>query len=266
MMQGAVALPVLHAIPGIQNLRDAGGRSTSDGHRLRMGRLFRAAHPGGLDEAGCAALVSLGITTVIDLRGREEGARQPMLAAAGLKRLAFPIEPRDTAPLAALAEAGKATPEAMRDWMIAGYRRYVARESAACAEAMAALVENVGRGVMVHCTAGKDRTGFLVASVHLALGVPMAEVVADYTATDRFWQPPPPRPGVAVATHRALMAADPDFLAAAFAEAEARHGALDAFLEAGLGLSAARRASLAASLLDGTSTEVGTPARRERLS
>jgi len=248
-MQGAFALPVLHAIPGIQNLRDVGGRSTVDGRRLRMGRLFRGAHPGGLDEAGCDALAALGIATVIDLRGREEAARQPMRAAAGITRLAFPIEPRDTAPLTALAEAGKATPEAMRDWMIAGYRRYVAQESAVFAEAMAALVAHVGRGVMVHCTAGKDRTGFLVANVQLALGVPMAEVIEDYTATERFWQPPPRKPSVAEATHRALMAADPDFLASAFAEARARHGALETFLEAGLRLSPQRRASLAASLL-----------------
>ena len=203
-MESSLSLPRAYAIPGIQNLRDAGGRTTIDGRRLRLGRLFRGAHPGGLEESGYAALAALGVTTVIDLRGREEAARQPMRAASGITRFAFPIEPRDTAPITALAEAGQATPEAMRDWMIAGYRRYVAQESAAFAEAMAALVAHVGRGVMVHCTAGKDRTGFLVASVHLALGVPMAAVVEDYTATDRFWQPPAPKPGVAAASHRAL--------------------------------------------------------------
>jgi len=254
MMSNSASLPIAHAVPGIQNLRDAGGHTTIDGRRLRLGRMFRGAHPGGLDEAGCAALVALGISTVIDLRGREEAANQPMRAAAGLTRLAFPVEPRDTAPLTALAEAGQATPEAMRDWMIAGYRRYVAQESATFAEAMAALVDHVDRGVMVHCTAGKDRTGFLVASVHLALGVPMATVIEDYTATEHFWQPPPAKPGMAEATYRALMAADPNFLAAAFAEAEARHGAIDAFLEAGLGLSGARQARLAASLLTEAST------------
>jgi len=248
-MNSTETLPRVYHIPGMQNLRDAGGRATLAGARMRTGRLFRGAHPGGLDEAGCAALAALGIATIIDLRGREEAARQPMYAAAGLTRLAFPIEPRDTAPLAALAATGEATPQAMRDWMIAGYRRYVAQESAAFAEAMAALVERVDRGVMVHCTAGKDRTGFLVASVQSALGVPMAEVMADYVATDRFWQPPPPKPGVAEATHRALMAADPKFLAAAFAEAEARHGAIETFLDAGLGLVASSRARLADALL-----------------
>lgn len=260
-----MAPSLVYTIKGIQNLRDAGGRATRDGRRLRTGRLFRGAHPGGLDEAGCTALAALGIATVIDLRGREEASRQPMRVAAGLARLAFPIEPRDTAPLAALAEAGQATPEAMRAWMIAGYRRYVALESSAFAEAMAALVEGVGRGVMVHCTAGKDRTGFLVASVQVALGVPMEAVVADYTATDRFWQPPPPRPGVAEATHRALMAADPNFLAAAFAEAEARHCTIDAFAEAGLGLTPVRRAALAAALLEDGPTPVGTEPKRETM-
>ncbi|WP_368416381.1 tyrosine-protein phosphatase [Falsiroseomonas sp.] len=264
-MSSTLSLPVAHTVPGIQNLRDAGGRATRDGGRLRLGRLFRGAHPGGLDEAGCAALVALGISTVIDLRGREEAARQPMRAAAGLTRLAFPVEPRDTSPLTALTEAGQATPDAMRDWMIAGYRRYVAQESAAFAEAMAALVDHVGRGVMVHCTAGKDRTGFLVASVQVALGVPMETVVADYTATDRFWQPPPPRPGVAEATHRALMAADPRFLAAAFAEAEARHGTIDAFAQAGLGLTPARRAALAAALLADGPTPVGNEPKRQTM-
>lgn len=186
-MNSTEALPRVYRIPGMRNLRDAGGRATLAGARIRTGRLFRDAHPGGLDEAGCAALAALGIATVIDLRGREEAARQPMRAAAGLTRLTFPIAPRDTAPLAALAATGDATPQAMRDWMIGGYRRYVAQKSVAFAEAMAALVERLDSGVMVHCTAGKDRTGFLMASVQLALGVSMAEVVADYVATDRFW-------------------------------------------------------------------------------
>lgn len=52
-----------------------------------------------------------------------------------------------------------------------------------------------------------------------------------------------------MATHRALMAADPQFLAAAFAETEARHGAIETFLESGLGLGASRGARLAAALL-----------------
>ena len=175
-MSSTLTLPIAHTVPGIQNLRDAGGRATRDGRRLRLGRLFRGAHPGGLDEAGCAALAALGISTVIDLRGREEAARQPMRAAAGLTRLAIPVEPRDTSPLTALTEAGRATPDAMRDWMIAGYRRYVAQESAAFAEAMAA------RALALRHQAGAP------------LGVSAAASAAEEAdpATDRQRLPGPP--------------------------------------------------------------------------
>lgn len=237
-------------VPGIKNLRDAGGLTTADGRRLRRFRLFRSAHPSGLDAAGCAALVAHGVATIIDLRGSAEASRMAMCSAEGLERLAFPIEPRDTAPLEALALRGAATPDAMRAWMIAGYRRYVAHKSAAFSEALAAVVERAPRGVLVHCTAGKDRTGFLVASVQHALGVPMADIVADYTLTERLWQPLPARPGVSEQAHRALMAANPAFLAAAFAEAETLHGGFDTFLTDGLGLDTARRARLGLALLE----------------
>jgi protein-tyrosine phosphatase len=120
----------------------------------------------------------------------------------------------------------------MRALMLATYRSFVADNAGAFGAAIAAMVAVPARPLLVHCTAGKDRTGFLVAVLHALAGVPRDAIVADYEATNAHWD----RSSVADLLRfdadavEPLLAADPDYLAAAFDEIERRDGSVASFL------------------------------------
>lgn len=113
--------------------------------------------------------------------------------------------------------------------------------------------------MLIHCTAGKDRTGFLVALLLAAAGVSRNNVIADYllsagranaTARDATRALAISRLGVPLpeAALDELMSVQEAFLAASFAAIDRHHGGLDAYLELA-GVTSTHRASLEAALL-----------------
>jgi len=105
--------------------------------------------------------------------------------------------------------------------------------------------------VLFHCAAGKDRTGFAAALVLTALGVPWADVVADFEATNRLWR----RDTVASSdlpdsVREQLMRANPALLRAAFAAIDREYGSFDAYLDRALGVDQDARARFCDSLLE----------------
>lgn len=156
-------------VPGLSNLRAsrawaaAGGAIVSD-------RLFRSDSPARLGSEGFAALRSLGIDLVIDLRSEAEAAAESY-AVTGVDRVALPIELLDPAS----ATAGL-TLESL-------YERLVDHHGTTLTAAVRTIAGHNGGNVLVHCTAGKDRTGVVMALTLLALGVDRQDVVADYAAT-----------------------------------------------------------------------------------
>ncbi|MBL8674374.1 MAG: tyrosine-protein phosphatase, partial [Rhodospirillales bacterium] len=81
----------LIALDGTTNTRDVGGYATRDGRIVRHGRLLRSAHLDALTGAGRARFAALPVATVVDFRGREEGAGAPDFTPA--RRLHVAIEP-----------------------------------------------------------------------------------------------------------------------------------------------------------------------------
>ena len=100
--------------------------------------------------------------------------------------------------------------------------------------ALLAIAENSDRPVLVHCTAGKDRTGLTVALIHSLLGVSESDMVADFETTNRAWDGGSASHSLAhigdEATRKAMLAADPEYLALAFNEIASRHGSVEAFV------------------------------------
>jgi protein-tyrosine phosphatase len=98
---------------------------------------------------------------------------------------------------------------------------------------------------VIHCTAGKDRTGFACALILHALGVPDDVISEDYLLTNRFYQRDPsassdlPDP-----VRQAIGTVQTSFLAAAFEAIDADYGDLETYLDKGIGLGAAERAEL----------------------
>lgn len=223
-----------HRIDGVSNFRDFGGYATTRGAVMQPGRFYRSAHLAGLTAKGRADLAARGVATVIDLRGAQERGRAaaPALEGHDIAVVSTPIEPRTTNGVRALLAQGRIGGSEMRSLMIATYRSFVANEAEAFGSAIAAMMSAGGRPLLVHCTAGKDRTGFLVALIHALLGVERDAILADYAATNAAWD----RASVGdllrhdAAAVEPLLTADPDYLAAAFAEIARIDGSAQGFL------------------------------------
>jgi protein tyrosine/serine phosphatase len=154
------------------NVRDLGGLSCG-AISLQRGRLVRASIIGTLTAAGREAMRAHGIRTVIDLRGDDEVADTPSPYRDGMTYLRIPFTSARIMALHIAAHGGT-LPEELRGIAVPG---------GGLAEAVGALAE-AEPGIVLHCTAGRDRTGIVVAAVLAAIGVPDEEIVADYVASD----------------------------------------------------------------------------------
>ncbi|PXX68891.1 protein-tyrosine phosphatase [Nocardia tenerifensis] len=166
-----------YLISGTFNFRDLGGLRTVDGARIRPGVFLRSAQLTGLDEAGLAALRELRVSDVHDLRGERE------IAHIGDDRLPEGVRLHVTPFDARMAEAPPHHTDAQGAFahMLEVYRMFPALPEAHAA--LAALARSIVRGegaVLVHCAAGKDRTGWAVATLLRAVGVTEEDVRADY--------------------------------------------------------------------------------------
>jgi protein-tyrosine phosphatase len=185
----------LRELSGAWNFRDVADGASA----LRPGRLFRSGELSRLDDDGRATLRQLGITDVADLRARREVTRRgPGLVPDGVEihLLPFPdlgAEESDTdgqAPHEAafqrlLTGEGADEPErsvndAATAYMIDEYREFPTRNGAQQALHRVITLLAAGRPVLTHCFAGKDRTGFVVATVLETIGIDRDTIVADF--------------------------------------------------------------------------------------
>lgn len=180
----------------ILNFRDFGGYAGLEGRSLRTGLLFRSAHLHSLSEAERADIDNMAIGTVVDLRHAPERKRQPSKwphdegRAAVLTQPLTPDQDAATvAPHEAFAEERLYSAQDARDYMTESYanRPHDPGFKALFAETlfrMTAPTVSEGEGVLVHCAAGKDRTGTLVALIQGLLGVSREDIMADYMLTE----------------------------------------------------------------------------------
>ena len=223
-------------LEGAPNFRDLGGYATRDGRHVVAGLVFRSEKLSELTPGDVARIKGLGIRNVIDLRTAEERRREP---DAWRAPAVYESPKPDLAATMGVRDPD-ATPEQMRARMIRNYEQmpalYVDEYSAFFRRLVAG-----GAPLIVHCTAGKDRTGVASALLLTALGVPRSTVVADYVLTNKrlvF------RPQVAQASlvavsapaRSVLMSADPVFINAALDSVDRQYGSIDGYLKQALGL------------------------------
>ena len=158
-------------VPGAVNLRDVGGLPA--GSRLtRYGVLFRSGNLARLDEAGTAALGSLGVRRIIDLRADDEVAHAP----SRIDGLTIQVQ---RAPLFLGSVGSFFADDLTLDEM---YARILEDSAGAVVAVIRGIL--VDQPVLVHCTVGKDRTGVTVGLALAAAGVDADAVVADYARTE----------------------------------------------------------------------------------
>jgi protein-tyrosine phosphatase len=168
------------------NFRDVA--SSGDGS-LRPGRLFRSAQPYHLDEADLALVRDAGIATIIDLREQHEQVPPDWapVEAGGVRVVRVPVA--DQILPSADEQAPPRTPRPRSDSVPEGHRiltdfylAIVDRASARLAEMLRAVAD--GGPVLVHCAAGKDRTGTTIALLLDLIGTDHEVIVADFLRTN----------------------------------------------------------------------------------
>jgi protein tyrosine/serine phosphatase len=158
---------------GCFNVRDLGGMPIAEGGLTRRRVLVRADSLSRLTPHGQRALVSYGARTVIDLRTCEERAAEPADLPTGVRSVHVPLV--DGADLEALGVA-----RAQLD----AYTRILERRGAWFASVLAEIAQAPAGAVVVHCVAGKDRTGLVVALLLALAGVEPRVVADDYAASE----------------------------------------------------------------------------------
>jgi protein-tyrosine phosphatase len=177
------------------NLRDLGGTPASSGRTLAPGRLYRAealVHPGTTDlcgvwdEAHTADYAVLGVRTVVDMRSRGEQRRVASAwpAATGAGYIFLPIEEGGEGDTDYVAEIRTGVRTRFTAEDMARYYALTLRRRATTFGTGLRIAADADRlPLLVHCAAGKDRTGLLVALLLELLGVDRSVVVADYALT-----------------------------------------------------------------------------------
>ena len=162
------------------NFRDVGGVPTTDGGRIRAGVLYRSATPQFLSAADAAfVLEKTGLAVVIDFRFTSEAEAEGSggFGQTDVRRLHLPI----------VGEGGDAIEKAVlagrQSLLGQHYVSYVREHPDLFVEVFRTLASPDGTPALLHCAAGKDRTGVAVALVLSALGVSDDAVIADYART-----------------------------------------------------------------------------------
>ncbi len=160
-------------VHGTYNFRDVGGYSASGG-TIRSGKLFRSDGIHALGDAGKDELRELGVGVVIDLRDDFEVEAMPDdLTGLDVEVLRLPV-----------FEGSGTSQDSVGITLEALYERIVTLHSDVVVAALRELAHSGDKAVLIHCTAGKDRTGIVVALALLAVGVDHETVIADYAESE----------------------------------------------------------------------------------
>ncbi|PJF48928.1 MAG: tyrosine-protein phosphatase [Chloroflexi bacterium] len=218
---------------GCLNARDLGGLSTGDGRFTRWGALVRMDNPGHLTDAGVRALLDYGVNTVIDLRYPTETTRYPHLAAA-LHSARDRVTLRHI-PL--LDEASRAEEDILFARSRDEWHIYVLdRRGETIAEVMRAIAYAAPGAVVLHCTAGKDRTGLIAALLLDLLCVAREDIARDYAVSEEWLRPRieqwlEPLDEAQRAFAHSLMRTAPEYVQFALRYVDERYGGTCAYLQ-----------------------------------
>ncbi|MEP0202843.1 MAG: tyrosine-protein phosphatase [Halioglobus sp.] len=178
-------------LEGTPNFRDFGGYRTTSGERVQWGFLYRSGQLSNLTDTDLALLDNLQLDLVCDFRREEEQYEAPnRLPTQHRPRLAsVPIVPGSNANFFEEAQRNGGGRQAMFDFMVDINRDFALVQNAAYRSMFEEILAVDDARFLVHCAAGKDRTGYAAAIILLALGVPEAIVMRDYLLSQQFFVP-----------------------------------------------------------------------------
>ncbi|WP_245717348.1 tyrosine-protein phosphatase [Nocardia jejuensis] len=261
----APSIGVLHQAPvgagftlqAAPNARDIGGVSANGG-KIKAGLVYRTDALNRLTDADQQTLTAAGVAEVIDFRSPTERAASPDKIPASIPAKQLAVYDPNNDFYVFFGKAVQGGPELQKQLLGDGkgaqymrdYYRWMVTDPTARAQFSQALgdIANTSGAVLYHCTAGKDRTGWMTAILMSILGTPSNAIYDNYLlSNDRL-------AGANKATLDALVAqglvtdrtlfepvlgVSRDFLEAAFSQASQSFGSMDKFVSEGLGIDAA---------------------------
>ena len=246
-------------LEGAQNFRDLGGYPTRNGRSVRWGAVFRSDSLAALSAADLAYLDRLGLRLVCDFRGDAEVAEEPN-PFAGRPECEYSRHPLGDVSVQPAEwrrrfESGDFA-DIDASWLTRSYRGMIDGSGPALGGVFRRLAREDGLPAVLHCTAGKDRTGVTAALLLLLLGVPRELVVEDYALTarftgdriraaERFFR----ERGIDPARVGALMGSEPATLSGALDHLDATHGGVERWARERAGLAEAEIGALRETLL-----------------
>ncbi|MDA9431049.1 tyrosine-protein phosphatase [Bradyrhizobium sp. CCBAU 51627] len=236
--------PARHlALQGASNFRDLGGYTTHEGRTTRWRHIFRSNHLGQLTASDVEVIRALGVKSAFDFRGVEERAAG-VCVVNEITVHSLPIEPTVVAALRAELAKGALTGPVALELMRESYRNYVRDYTHSFRALFSHLLED-SAPLVIHCTAGKDRTGFASALILHALGVPESVIAEDYLLTNRHYK----RDVSSVSdlpadVLDAIGSVEVSYLDAAFDAVRQDYGDIEIYLRDGLKLGAVERMAL----------------------
>ncbi|WP_129837889.1 tyrosine-protein phosphatase [Streptomyces sp. RFCAC02] len=214
-------------LAGTHNVRDTGGLP-AEGGTIRTGHLLRGDALHRLDDEGRALLARLGLRTVLDLRDRSERDRAPDR-----------LDGLDAAYVSVAVLGDRLHDQGSGDLDLDEVYRWLVEDHAdRLGSAVAALCAPGALPAIAHCSAGKDRTGVVVALVLSVLGVGDDDIVTDYTASEALLsgaflddiREHFADAGIPAGLARAATAAPAELIRTTLVRVRAGHGTVRAFL------------------------------------
>jgi len=256
-------------LQGTSNTRDIGGYVTGDGHVLRWRQILRSDRLSKLTPEDFRKLEDIGVKTVIDLRTDREQRREPTvwLGEHPPRILHFPIGDAHDEWFSAqrrLLKGNRFTEEQALRHMVAGYQSFVETGEESLRHMMEVVLDPANWPMLIHCSAGKDRSGIAASLILEALGVDREAIMQDYLLTNEVSHTRQKaallarertnlrsvgrgRTGPSAEAWFPIVGVEPEMLNAFYADIDEHFGSVDAYLDE-LGVDQAARSALAAAL------------------
>jgi protein-tyrosine phosphatase len=256
-------------LKGTTNTRDIGGYLTNDMNTLRYGQIIRSDKLSRLTAKDFQKLEELGLKTVIDLRTDKEYNESPTVWKGDNPPQFFHFPVGDSknewfSNQRKMMKRNRFTKEQSLEHMVEGYRMIADEGTSSFQKMMEVVLDESNWPVLIHCNAGKDRSGVGVALILEALGVDRETIMEEYLLTNeisriedkavflsresksssrgsRFSKGTPPSAWLPI------VGVDAKMLEAFYESVDEKYGSMDAYLAA-LGVDQKARLSLAVSL------------------
>jgi protein-tyrosine phosphatase len=228
------------ALEGGANFRDLGGYETQGGGRVRWGFVFRSAALSRLTDRDLAATARLGLRVVYDLRAEAEREVAPSRLPGGVRCEWLPIggSAARTQELTDLVLGGRLA-EVPLDFLERIYEAMAEFAAPTFGRLLGGLARPDGSPALIHCTAGKDRTGVCAALLLSVLGVGDAAILDDYELSAAHYTDVQiarsrarlVESGIDIERFRAVFGAPRTALASLLATLRERHGSIERYLQ-----------------------------------